>query len=417
MNATNAFRKIRTFLFPLYLYSFSLFFFQMSRKKQRLELESFTENPFDVKSLPNEVWCIVFSYLDKRSLRNSTATCTHWFELIRNNSKFSGQICLPNDGLKELKRKIDDSQWIWTRWPVLQTLEFGKCFLGEKFRDFYLSEKYTPAHGKLMLKKAANYLSQTVSFKDCSGLDKIVCWVNWHLTGIFPHLPNLPLNFGLIHGLTINPKNEIEFVGIEHVSHLELAIEDSRFSWTKNHDPTFRRDVAQSIKMIGENGSNLKRLTISFPQVRWMFCSELSRLLGDAFSDMFKGLKNFKSLEKVVLNLAFADIDYFFEKFPDTFSSYSRAMITHLNVRDMACGGINLSEINHRFPNLKHFYADNAKEDMNTNSEDLPKLVEDIFPDKTNVEIKFWTLANKNKNKLSKIPFHKCVVKPWSPLD
>ena len=138
----------------------------MPRKKQKLELESCTENPFDVKSLPNEVWCISFSYLDKKSLRNSTATCTHWFELIRNNSKFSGQICLPNDHLLELKRKINDSQWIWTRWPVLQTLEFGKCFLNEKFRDFYGNERYTPAHGKIMLKKAANYLSQSISFKD-----------------------------------------------------------------------------------------------------------------------------------------------------------------------------------------------------------------------------------------------------------
>ena len=115
----------------------------MLSKKPRLELEVCTEIQFDVKSLPNEVWCILFSFMDKKSLRNSTATCTHWFELIRNNSKFSGQICLPNDGLKELKRKIDDSQWIWTRWPVLQTLEFGKCFLGEKHRDFYKSERYT----------------------------------------------------------------------------------------------------------------------------------------------------------------------------------------------------------------------------------------------------------------------------------
>jgi len=381
----------------------------MPRKKQKLELESCTENPFDVKSLPNEVWCISFSYLDKKSLRNSTATCTHWFELILNNSKFSGQICLPNDHLLELKRKIDDSQWIWTRWPVLQTLEFGKCFLGEKFRDFYGDERYTPAHGTKMLQKASKYISQTVSFKDCPGLDKIICWVTWHLTGIFPHLPNLPRNFGLIHALTINPKNEIEFVGIEHVSHLELAIEDSRFSRINSHDKDFRKDIAQSIKMIGENGRNLKRLTISFPQVRWMFCSELFRLLGDAFTDMFKGLNNFKSLQIVVLNLAFAEIEFYFENFPDTFSSYSGAMVTHLNVRDMTCGGITLSEINRRFPNLKHFCADNAKEDINTSLEDLPKLLEDIFPE---VEIKFWALTNGYK--LSKIPFHKCVMKPWT---
>jgi len=385
----------------------------MLRKKQRLELESGTENPFDVKILPNEVWCIIFSYLDKKSLQNSTATCTHWFGLIRNNSKFSGQICLPNDGLKELKRKIDDSQWIWTRWPVLQTLEFGKCFLGEKFRDFYLSERYTPAHGTKMLQKAANYLSQSINFIDSPRLDKIICFVQWHLTGIFPDLPNLPPSFGLIHALTINPKNEIESVGIEHVSHLELNVQDKKFSRINRHDATFRGDIAQSIRRIGKKGRNLKRLTISFPQIRWRMDSELSKLLGDEFSDMFKGLKNFNSLQIVVLNLAFVEIEYYFLKFPDTFSSYSGAMVTHLNVRDLTCGVMILSEINRRFPNLKHFSVTNAKKDINTSSEDLPKLVEDIFPDKTNVEIKFWTLANK-RNLLSKLPFHKCVMKPWS---
>ena len=381
----------------------------MHSKKQRLELESCTEIQFDVKSLPNEVWCIVFSFMDKKSLRNSTATCTHWFELIRNNSKFSGQICLPNDNLLELKRKINDSQWIWTRWPVLQTLEFGKCFLGEKFRDFYLNERYTPAHGTKMLQKAANHLSQTINFKDSPGLDKIICFVKWHLTGIFPHVARLPQNFGLIHALTMNPKNEIESVGIEHIYHLELAIEDKRFSRMNRHDETFRRDIAQSLKMIGENGRNLKRLTISFPQVRWMIDPELFRLLGDAFDNMFKGLNNFKSLEIVMLNIEFVEIEYFFKKIPNTFSSFSGAMVTHLNVRDMTCSVITLTEINHRFPNIKHFCATEAQEDINTIWTDLPELVDDIFPDITKVEIRFWTLTNKCI--LSKTPFHKCVLK------
>ena len=360
---------------------------------------------FDVKSLPNEVWCIIFSYLDKKSLRNLTATCTYWFELIRNNSKFSGHICLPNDHLLELKRKIDDSQWIWTRWPVLQTLEFGRCFLREEFRGFYSNESYTPAIGTKVLQKVANCLSQSVNFKDSPGLDKIICFVTWHLKEIFPYLPRLPWNFGLIHALTINPKNKIELVGIEHVSHLKLSIEDKKFSSINRLDHTFYRDIAQSMKMIGENGRNLKRLIISFPEVRWTLYSELFGFLGNAFDDMFKGLKNFNSLQIVVLNLAVVEN---FEKFPNTFFSSSGAMVTHLNVRHMTCGGITLSEINHRFPNLKHFSATNANKDINTTIEDLPKLVEDIFPDKTKVEIEVWTSSHRNI--LSKIPFHKCVT-------
>ena len=264
----------------------------------------------------------------------------------------------------------------------------------------------------MMLKKAANYLSQSNSL-DSPSLDKVICFVTWHLSGIFPHLPNLPRNFGLVKALTINPINEIESVGIEHVSHLELAIQDKRFSRINRHDEIFRGDIAQSIKRVRKNGRNLKHLTISFPQIRWLMDSELLRLLGDEFSDMFKGLKNFNSLQIVVLNLEFVEIECYFLKFSDTFSSYSGAMVTHLNVRYMTCGLSTLSEVNRRFPNLEHFCAYTAKEDINTSREDLPELVDDIFPDKTKVEIKFWTSTNRYK--LSKIPFHKCVVKPWSP--
>ena len=71
--------------------------------------------------------------------------------------------------------------------------------------------------------------------------------------------------------------------------------------------------------MIGKNGRNLKRLTISFPQFRWTIDSELLRLLGDEFTDMFKGLKNFNSLQIVVLNLEFVEIECYFLKFSDTF--------------------------------------------------------------------------------------------------
>ena len=288
--------------------------------------------------------------------------------------------------------------------------------MGEKYRHFYEDEKYTPAHGKIMLKKAANYLSQSISFKDSPRLDKIICFVKWHLAGIFPHLPNLPRKFGLVQALTINPKNEIESVGIEHVSHLELAIEDSRFSFRFRRDETFRRDIAQSMQMIGENGRNLERLTISFPEVRWQMYSKLSRLLGDAFSDMFKGLKNFKSLQIVELNLA---IMYYFEKFPDTFSNCSGAMVTRLNVTDRTwnCDGTTLLEINRRFPNLTHFscYASiqSDREGINISPDDLPKLVEDIFPDITEVEIHFSTFSNNRFDyfEVSKIPFHKCVMK------
>ena len=318
-----------------------------------------------MKSLPNEVWCILFSYLDKKSLRNSTATCKDWFELIRNDLNLSGQICLPNDGLLDLKRKIKDSQWIWTRWPALQTIGFGKCLVGE----------------------------------------------------IFTHLPNLPRNFELIYELTINPKIEIKSVGIEKVSDLELSIEDSRVLGFIHE--SYRRDIIQAIKLIGENGRNLKRLAISlkFP---WWLDAEFSRLLGHAFVDMFNGLWNFKSLKIVELNLEFYCNLH-------SFSNYS-GEINHLTVKDMPFfDRETLSEISHEFPNLTHFRVNNAlmnnalsDEDVpwNLRPEDLPKLIEDTFKDVTKVEIQLqfrtWIdglIDTVVEYEFSKMPFQKCVLK------
>ena len=384
----------------------------MLRRKDRIT--SCAENQFDVKSLPNEVLCTLFSYLDKKSLRNSTATCKHWFELIRNDSNLSGQVCLPNDGLLEFKRKINDSQWIWKRWPVLQTIEFRKLFVGEKFKEIYFEdESFTPAYGTN--KEIVKYLSQSNSFRDSLRLDKIVCCIAWHLTGIFTHLPNLPQNFGLIYGLTINPRNEIEFVGIEHVSNLEFSVEDSRFS--EDIDESFIREIVQAIKLVGDNGGNLKHLTISFPMFPCWINLELSRVLGDAFIDMFKALKKFKSLQIVELNSAFLSLECFSNVFGE--------MVTHLIVKDMPFNTDTLLEISQKFPNLTYFCVGNAfmksekiHEDMHQSLEELPKLVEKIFHANTEVEIQLhfttWTydcIDTAEEYELYKTPFHSCVMK------
>ena len=90
--------------------------------------------------------------------------------------------------------------------------------------------------------------------------------------------------------LTINPRNEIEFVGIEHVSNLEFSVEDSRFS--EDIDESFIREIVQAIKLVGDNGRNLKHLTISFPMFPCWINLELSRFLGDAFIDILLDAKD-----------------------------------------------------------------------------------------------------------------------------
>ena len=380
----------------------------MVRKKLKLQLHYSRPNPLNVKILPNEVWCIIFSYLDKKAVQNATESCKHWFELIRNEPNLSGHICLADDGLLELTRKIDDSQWIWTRWPVLKTLELGKRFIGEIFRECVKSKRFTPAIGTN--NEVTKYLSKSTSFRTCPTLEKIVCWVSWHLTGLFPHLPNLPRNFGSIYALTIDPRIEIESASIEHVSDLELSIDDSRFS--EGGDPTFIGDILQAMKLIGENGRNLKDLTISFPFFPCWINPEFSQLLQDAFSDMFKGLKKFNSLKIVELNLesyknSSPDLDIFSQDFG--------LMVTHLIVKNKqnACCD-NLSVLNQQFPKLEYLYIESATVDLNWNNTRSPKLwssqVEITFQDFAMVEIYLQPTTSKHSFHLRKLPYQKSVI-------
>ena len=85
-----------------------------------------------MENLPSEIMCIIFSFLDKESRKNSTETCQLWFDVIR-NSNLSNHIYY-RGGVEELQRKIINSriynllhinlEWDWKRWPALKTLEF-----------------------------------------------------------------------------------------------------------------------------------------------------------------------------------------------------------------------------------------------------------------------------------------------------
>ena len=44
--------------------------------------------------LPNEIVCHIFMYLDNHSLRNASATCCRFFDLIRGSGKLYGTGCL-----------------------------------------------------------------------------------------------------------------------------------------------------------------------------------------------------------------------------------------------------------------------------------------------------------------------------------
>ena len=98
-----------------------------TNRKMESKLEAFQEFEFN---LPHEVWCAIFLYLDKHSLKKLTTTCKLWFGIIRGNETLSGHINMKFTNLEDMSKKITDSEWLRKRWPSIRVL---KVSLGSQF--------------------------------------------------------------------------------------------------------------------------------------------------------------------------------------------------------------------------------------------------------------------------------------------
>ena len=74
-------------------------------------------------NLPNEIWCMIFSYLPLAPKKNATATCKLWSRLIREDSKLSGHILI---SWYNMKTALETLQWNWSSWPALETFELNR---------------------------------------------------------------------------------------------------------------------------------------------------------------------------------------------------------------------------------------------------------------------------------------------------
>ena len=83
-------------------------------------------------SLPNEIWCKIFSFLPLAPKKSATATCKLWWSLIRENQKLSGYILISRSNMEKALEKF---QWNWNNWPALKTLELNKLELSENSRE------------------------------------------------------------------------------------------------------------------------------------------------------------------------------------------------------------------------------------------------------------------------------------------
>ena len=185
-----------------------------------------------MENLPSEIMCIIFSFLDKESRKNSTETCQLWFDVIR-NSNLSNHIYY-RGGVEQLQRKIINSriynllhinlEWDWKRWPALKTLEFQG---GHKF-------------------DLLNDLS--IDFKQCPNLEIVIFNT---VIDFADMLPNCPQNLAEIQKLAFNPHLDITQFGVDHIWSLKI----SGLYIQRQNDEVF--------KLISENIKNIKELRVS----------------------------------------------------------------------------------------------------------------------------------------------------------
>ena len=233
----------------------------MLSKRQRLDHEDSRKNSInmDMNILPKEVLCIIFSCLDEKSIRSASKACKLWFELIRSDLKLSSHICLVNDGLKEFQTKLEKSEWIWERWPVLKSLEL------RSFPHFDEQEQESMR------------LVKSINFKRCEGLEQVQFNVNFNLIEFWQNYHT----FVTITKFIFNPQVEMNSFGLEHASSMDLRLYDL------NKDK-----VCQGLQLIGEKAKCLQNLSIfigekySGENMR----GEIDFLIKNGFSSMFKGL-------------------------------------------------------------------------------------------------------------------------------
>ena len=184
-------------------------------------------NLTSVEILPKEILCIIFSYLDKKYVKNVTATCKLWFELIRNDLNFSSCICV---------KAFQDLELSVARWPALKTIKF--C---GNYPYFSVMEKLVQRTTKL------------AKSNDCPPLEKVVVNVSYGLGIFFPQF----LGVITIQEFTFDPKDDIKSLQVEQITKLHIKLDNGRYEEIK------QSEISSSLKLIGDTACNLKDINIT----------------------------------------------------------------------------------------------------------------------------------------------------------
>ena len=341
-------------------------------KRTKIDFKSATTNSINIENFPREILCIIFSYLDKKSVQNSTATCKPWFELIRGNSNLSSHIKIVK--LLEFDR-IQDLKLTGERWPVLKTFQFCGYF------------PYSYCAGKMGLLKLVNS-------KGCPTLETIIISASGCFTRAFPQFPRLLC--GIINELTLNLKDDLKSIQVEHVTSLSLVLDLVQFRFQERAQ---ERRLANGLKLIGNTAKNLKEVYIRFVNADEMCFNwsksnatqeekETMQSFQKSLCQMIKPLG--KSLQKVQIKVW--NLNYINTLFP------------HMQeLTDLYVWGASLKEFQRflnfnsakfcqQFKNLRKFHIDVNLPLCSTKLENdfmklLPQVIDEMFQDITEVKI------------------------------
>ena len=264
----------------------------------------------DLPNLPKEIWCIIFSYLTRESRKNATSTCKFWFEIIRGNSRFSGNISIPWSKLQNsrLEWSLLKSNFNWDNWPSLKNLDI--------------------IHSSFPSPKLALEAMKDIDFKKCQSLEKVTFGVNFDVAELSrimittttktietktttsisgentvtetekistsrKYVRKFMKEIGTVWALAFNPKSDIDIFKLEHIDKLEIHMRF--FQHSNNIERTLK-----IMKILGGAAVNLQSLSVG----------------GESFNypQFFEtGFKNFGTSLKVltILNGCFENlIDY-----------------------------------------------------------------------------------------------------------
>ena len=357
-------------------------------KKIKVLIEDCSTNSISIEIIPKEVLCIIFSYLDRKAVKNVTAICKLWFEIIRGDSKRSSHVCLSCMSLHELDTRIAELDFTLPRWPVLKIIEF---------RGYYYS--YLSV-GISVLNKILKFSRRIANSEDCPSLEKIIVTDSYSLGRVFPQLPN----FGTIEEFTFSPNAQVKYPQIEHITSLDLVFYLDRDEEVKDGR------LLDGLKLIGESACNLKDIAVTFKS-----CFEEQHMVECfkvEFCQMFKNMTFLKRIPINVPNLSYVDtllLDL--EELTDLFV---------VSTKFEELKSYNLAKIGLKFKKLRQFHIQvRLVRALSTEEEHwkrikLPSIIDEIFQDITEVKIMFYRPIDLKGNietfytvtKQSKMPHH-----------